>query len=65
MALFDFEISDADIGRNLGVPDGFLVNLGMAASPMYEVPTWHEGRMHWRTGYLELRGSRAVRSLIC
>ena len=26
MALFDFEITDADIGRNLGVPDGFLVS---------------------------------------
>lgn len=61
---YDFEITDADIGRNLGVPDGYLVSLGMLTAPVYEVPTWDEGRMHWRTGYLELCGSRANRSLI-
>ena len=36
----------------------------MLTSPVYEVPCWTEGNRHWVSGYLELRGSRAVRSLI-
>jgi hypothetical protein len=50
MALTDFTISDADVGRVLPISDGFLVNLSRTQAPTsYEVPDWDEGRQCWKT----------------
>jgi hypothetical protein len=38
MVLTDFTITAADVGRALGVPDGYLVNLAMTQGPAYETP---------------------------
>jgi hypothetical protein len=43
MVLTDFTITAADVGRALGVPDGYLVNLAMTQGPAYETP-----RRVWR-----------------
>jgi hypothetical protein len=39
MVLTDFTITAADVGRALGVPDGYLVNLVMTQGPAYETPS--------------------------
>jgi hypothetical protein len=65
MALTDFTITAADVGRLLGVPDGYLVNLAMIQGPMNETPSFDEGKQKLTSGYFVLRGSRDWRDLVC
>ena len=65
MAMFDFTVDETSICQTIGPPDGLLVSLIMRAAPIYEVPDWNQGTMKWRSGYLQLRGSRDTRDLIC
>jgi hypothetical protein len=54
----DFTIIAADVGRALGVPDGYLVNLAMTQGPAHETPSLDEGKQKFTSGYFVLRGSR-------
>jgi hypothetical protein len=65
MALTDFTITAADVGRVLGVPDGYLVNLAMTQGPAYETPSFDESKQKFTSGYFVLRGSRDWRDLVC
>jgi hypothetical protein len=66
MALTEFTLTDADMGRALGVPDGFLVNLSVTAVPKgYEAPEWNPGTQRWTRGYLQLRGSGDSQNIFC
>ena len=66
MAVTNFTITDADVGRSLGIPDGYLVSLSMSQPPSaYEVPSFNEGRQCWVAGRFVLRGSRDFRDSIC
>jgi hypothetical protein len=65
MVLTDFTITAADVGRALGVPDGYLVNLVMTQGPAHETPSVDEGKQKLTSGYFVLRGSRDWRDLVC
>jgi hypothetical protein len=65
MVLTDFTITAADVGRALGVPDGYLVNFVMTQGPAYETPSVDEGNQKFASGYFVLRGSRDWRDLVC
>jgi hypothetical protein len=52
MVLTDFTITAADVGRALGVPDGYLVNFVMTQGPAYETPSVDEGKQKFASGYL-------------
>jgi hypothetical protein len=65
MVLTDFTITAADVGRALGVPDGYLVNLAMTQGPAHETPSLDEGKQKFTSGYFVLRGSRDWRDLVC
>ena len=65
MVLTDFTITAADVGRALGVPDGYLVNFVMTQGPAYETPSVDEGKQKLTSGYFVLRGSRDWRDLVC
>ena len=64
MALTDFTITAADVGRVLGVPDGYLVNLAMIQGPVNETPSF-EGKQKLTSNYFVLRGSRDWCDLVC
>jgi hypothetical protein len=64
MALTDFTITAADVGRVLGVPDGYLVNLAMIQGPVNETPSF-EGKQKLTSSYFVLRGSRDWCDLVC
>jgi hypothetical protein len=62
----DYTITDADVGRVLDVPDGFLVNISQTKSQArYEIPSFDEGKQIWTAGYFVLRGSLDVRDAFC
>lgn len=61
MALTDFTITASDVGRLLGVPDGYLVNLAMIQGPV----NFCEGKRKFNSGYFVLRGSRDWCDLVC
>ena len=63
MALFDYEITDADIGRVLDPPDGFLVdNKQVQPASSYVVPYGNsDGR--WVSGYFQIKGTLDGRDL--
>jgi hypothetical protein len=66
MANFDFTITDADMGRSLGVPDGYLVTLirtKATTAGTNEMPQFSEATQNWKAGYFVLRGSRDNRNL--
>jgi hypothetical protein len=65
MALTDFTITAADVGRLLGAPDGYLVNLAMIQGPVNEMPSFDEGKRKFTSGYFVLRGSRDWCDLVC
>jgi hypothetical protein len=66
MATTDFVLTDADVGRALGVPDGYLVSLSMTQSGGFDgSPRFDEGKQIWISGYFVLRGSLDLRDLIC
>ncbi|HZZ22863.1 MAG TPA: hypothetical protein VFE60_09940 [Roseiarcus sp.] len=66
MALTDYTLTDADIGRALTPADGFLVSLARTqAGPFDGPPRWDEGSMRWVSGRFVLRGSRDFKDLLC
>jgi len=66
MATTSYLITDADVGRVLPITDGFLTNLTMTAPPpVYEVPSFDEGKQIWTAGYFVLRGSGDNRDAVC
>ncbi len=65
MVLTDFTITAADVGRALGVANGYLVNLAMTQGPAYETPSLAEGKQKLTSGYFVLRGSRDWCDLVC
>ena len=65
MALTDFTITAADVGRLLGVPDGYLVNLAMIQGPVTEPPSFDEVKQKLDSGHFVLRGSRDWGDLVC
>lgn len=65
MAMFDFTITEANVGQTIGPENGFVTRLVRDRAPIYETPTFDEGRQVWTRGYLQLRGSRDVRDLVC
>ena len=51
MAMTDFTITDADVGKVLPITDGFLVNLSLTAPPVHDgPPRWNEGSQKWVSG---------------
>lgn len=65
MALTEFTLTDADVGRVLPITDGYLVSLRMTTPPLYEVPEGCDGDGIWRRGYLQLRATGDHRDLYC
>jgi hypothetical protein len=66
IATTNYVITDADVGRVLPITDGFLTNLTMTAPPpVYEVPSFDEGKQIWTAGYFVLRGSGDNRDAVC
>jgi hypothetical protein len=65
MALTEYTITDADIGRVLPVADGFVVNLKRTKAGPYDPPAFSEAKQQWTTGRFVLRGSRDFRNLMC
>ena len=65
MVLTDFTITVADVGRALGVPDGYLINLAMTQGPTYETPSVDKGKQKFNSDHFVLRGSRDWRDLVC
>ena len=66
IATTNYVITDADVGRVLPITDGFLTNLTMTAPPpVYEVPSFDEGKQIWTAGYFVLRGSGDYRDTVC
>jgi hypothetical protein len=65
MVLTDVTITAADVGRLLGVPDGYLVNLAMTQGPGNQTLSFDEGKQKFSSGYFVLRGSRDWRDLVC
>ena len=66
MATTNYVITDADVGQVLPITDGFLTNLTMTAPPpVYEVPSFDEGKQIWTAGYFVLRGSGDYRDTVC
>src|SRR3984957_15119816 len=66
IATTNYVITDADVGRVLPITDGFLTNLTMTAPPpVYEVPTFDEGKQIWTAEYFVLRGSGDNRDAVC
>jgi hypothetical protein len=66
--LYEFEITEADIGTVIGPPSGFLVSLSKVQSRTvrrYIVPNWDAGRQVWTSAYLQLRATGDVRDLVC
>ena len=65
--LTDFTIDDSFIGQTIGPADGgYLVDLKQTrGASRYEVPSWDEGRMIWRSAYCQLRGALDLRDLVC
>jgi hypothetical protein len=64
MALFDYEITDADIGRALDPPSGFLVeNRQIRPTSVYVAPYGYNGI--WASGYFQIRGALDQRDLVC
>jgi hypothetical protein len=63
----DYQITDADIGRDLGVPDGYLVRLRRtrAPTPSHQTPDYDEGRRIWKSAYLQLRASGEAMDMAC
>jgi hypothetical protein len=65
MTTTTFTVTDADVGQVLGVPDGYLTDLTMTTPPpVYETPSFDEGRQVWTAGYFVLRGSNDVRDIV-
>jgi hypothetical protein len=57
MAQNSYSISDADVGRVLDPPNGWVTNLRWVGGPTaYEVPVERGGK--WVSGYFVLRGER-------
>jgi hypothetical protein len=51
MALFDFTITDADMGRTLDPADGFLVNLVRTQPPLPgDMPQFSMAKQEWTAG---------------
>jgi hypothetical protein len=66
MATTNYVITDADVGQVLPITDGFLTNLTMTAPPpVYETPSFDEGKQIWTAGYFVLRGSGDYRDTVC
>ena len=65
MALTDFTITAADVGRLLGAPDGYLVNLAMIQGPAKEPPSFDGVKQKLASGHFVLRGSRDWCDLVC
>jgi hypothetical protein len=65
MALTDFTITAADVGRLLGAPDGYLVNLAMIQGPANEPRSFDEVKQKLGSGHFVLRGSRDWCDLVC
>jgi hypothetical protein len=66
MANFDFVIDDQSVGQTIGPQDGFLVSLVVTQPPLkYVVADWDEGKMQWKSGYLQLRGSGDSQNIFC
>jgi hypothetical protein len=66
VALSEYTITDADVGRVLTPADGFLVTLRMTTPPAaYETPEGDDFTGIWRRGYLQLRASGDHKDLFC
>jgi hypothetical protein len=65
MARFDFQITDADMGRVLAPADGFLVNLMRTKAGVFDPPQWDPGRQCWKNGRFVLRGSGDFKDAVC
>jgi hypothetical protein len=62
----DYVIDETFVGRALDPADGFLVNLRQTKSQAsYAAPDGDDGSGVWKSGYLQLRGSRDIRDLYC
>jgi hypothetical protein len=55
--LFDYTLTDADIGTVLPVPNGFLVNLSKTQAGVREEPQFSASKQCWIAGYFVLRAS--------
>ncbi len=64
MATFDFQITDADIGRTLDPPDGFIVNLKRTQAGVREASQFSASKQQWVVGRFVLRGAREFRDLM-
>jgi hypothetical protein len=66
MALFQYTLTDQDIGTVLPVENGFLVNLSQSApSTDRDDPQYSISLGRYLTGYLQLRGSRDPQAIYC
>jgi hypothetical protein len=67
MALFEFTLTDADVGTSIGPSDGgYLVDLKQTrGASRYMTPAFDEGRQHWVSAYCQLRGALDHRDLVC
>lgn len=64
--LYEFTLTDADIGKTIGPPNAFLVDLVQTErTTKSETPRFHEGKQHWVSSYIQLRGSKDVRDIFC
>jgi hypothetical protein len=58
MTMTTFTITSADIGKTIGPPDGYLVDLHMApGSGEYEPVQWDPGHQRYTGGWVTLKGS--------
>jgi hypothetical protein len=64
--MYDFQISDANVGQTIGPQDGCLVSLVMQTPPSrYEVPDFNAAAQQYTSGYFVLRGSGDTRNIYC
>jgi hypothetical protein len=64
--MYDFQISDANVGQTIGPQDGYLVSLVMQTPPSrYEVPDFNAAAQQYTSGYFVLRGSGDTQNIYC
>jgi hypothetical protein len=66
MALTELVLDDSYIGQTIGPQNGWLVDLVQTGRATKSVtPCFNEGKQHWVSAYIQLRGSKDVRDIFC
>ena len=60
-----YTIDTTSIGQTLPVTNGFVTDIKMMTPPVYEVPSFDEGRQCWVSACFVLRGSHDIHDLVC